>query len=91
MAYLILGILSVIVFSPLVIPWGTKLLTYSIITWFLLWIILFIKMGFEKDPAYDAGIISDGGVLGLSIIVVIAMRSLIQFIRYKININPNNT
>lgn len=94
MAYLLLSILSIIVLSPLVLPWGKKLLSYCIITWFLLWLMLFIQMEREADPTYDAGIISVGTALGLSIfvfIVVVAIRCVARLIWLKISAKNNHT
>ena len=94
MAYLLLSILSIIIFSPLVMPWGKKLFIYCITAWFLLWLMFFIQMNRETNPTYDAGIVSDGVALGFSILVfviVIALRSLAQFIWYKINEKRNYT
>ena len=93
MAYLI-SILLIIVFSPLVIPWGRKLLIYCITAWFLLWVLFFIQMNRETDPSYDAGIISDGAALGFAIfifIIVITVRSIAQLIWFKINAKRNHT
>jgi hypothetical protein len=88
MAYLILSIIVVIIFAPFVMPWGKKLIAYSITSWFLLWCMFFIQINRESDPVYDAGIISDGVVVGLSIIIfiaVIAIRCLFKFITCKRN------
>ncbi|WP_444888660.1 hypothetical protein [Microbulbifer sp. JMSA008] len=93
MAYLILGIFVVVVFAPLVIPWGKKLLAYCLAAWFFLWIMFFIQIERESDPIYDAGIVSDNVALGLSVlifIIVIAIRSLLQFIWSKILAKRNH-
>jgi hypothetical protein len=92
MEYLILSILSVLIISPLMLPWGKHLLTYSISVWFFLWVIFFLQANREISLTYDAGIISDSVALGFSIFsftCVVAARSLGQFIWYKINENRN--
>ncbi len=94
MASLILGILSVLIIFPLILPWDNKLLIYSVVVWLLLWLMFFLQVGKEIRPSYDTGIVSDGVVLGLSILaftVVIAVRCLGQFIWYKISGNSNHT
>jgi hypothetical protein len=94
MVYLILGILLLSVLAPLAMPWGKSLLVYSIIMWFALWIAFFFQMERESSPAYDAGIVSDGVVLVLLIIVyiiVISVRCIYQFIRFKTSAQRNHT
>lgn len=90
MASLVLGILSVLIFIPLILPWDNKLLIYSVVVWLLLWLMFFLQIVKEISPSYDTGIVSDGVVLTLSILaftIVIAVRCLGQFIWYKINGN----
>lgn len=94
MVYFILGIFTVVVFAPLVIPWGKKLLVYCVTAWFFLWVMFFIQMVRESDPSYDAGIVSDGVALVLSVfvfIIVVAIRSLLHFIWSKILAKRNHT
>lgn len=94
MASLLLGILSILINIPLILPWGNKLLVYSLVVWLLLWLIFFLQVGKEISPDYDTGIVSDSVVLGLSILaltIVIAVRCLGQFIWFKINGNRNHT
>jgi hypothetical protein len=94
MVSLILGILSVLIIIPLILPWDNKLLIYSVVVWLLLWLLFFLQVGKEIGPGYDTGIVSDSIVLSLSILaftVVIAVRCLGQFIWYKINGNRNHT
>ena len=94
MAYLILGIFTAVVFAPLVIPWGNKLLVYCVAAWLFLWVMFFIQMERENYPSYDAGIISDGVALGLLVIVfiiVVAIRSLLHFICSKVLAKRNHT
>ncbi len=94
MASLILGILSILIFIPLILPWDKKLLIYSISVWLLLWFMFFLQVGEEISPSYEIGIVSDGVVLALSILaftIVIAVRCLGQLIWYKIYGNGNHT
>ena len=94
MAYLIPGIFTIVVFAPLVIPWGKKLLVYCGTAWFFLWVMFFIQMKRESDPGYDTGIVSDGAALGLLVfvfIIVVAIRSLLHFIWSKFFAQRNHT
>ncbi len=83
MGYLILAIFAVIIFLPIFLPWGRKLLIYSITTWFALWILFFYQMERENSPTYDAGIFTDSMSIILCIvlfIIVVSVRGLVQFI-----------
>ena len=94
MAYLLLGIITLIVFAALAIPWGRSLLVYSIATWFVLWVAFFLQMERESSPLYDSGIISGGAGLILFIlvyIIVIAVRCIAQFIWLKVDAKRNHT
>ncbi|GAA5444871.1 hypothetical protein Misp06_03063 [Microbulbifer sp. NBRC 101763] len=94
MALFVLGLLSVIVFSPLVLPWGKKLLIYSAAVWFLLWLMFFLQAERESNPAYDSGIVGDSAALGISILVfaiVVFVRSLTHVVMYKVKANRNHT
>ena len=87
MAYLILGIVSLIILAPLAMPWGKSLLVYSITAWFVLWVAFFLQMERESSSLYDSGIISGGANLILLIlvyIIVIAVRCIAQFIWQKV-------
>ncbi|WNZ55896.1 hypothetical protein QT397_24135 [Microbulbifer sp. MKSA007] len=90
MTLFILGILSVTVFFPLVLPWGEKLLIYCTAVWFLLWLIFFLQTERESNPIYDVGIVGDSATLGISILafaIVVFARSFIHFVMNKANHN----
>lgn len=94
MALFILGTLLVIVFSPLVLPWGKKLLIYCAAVWFFLWLIFFLQAERESNPTYDSGMVGDSAVSGVSILafaIVVFARSLIHFVMYKVKANRNHT
>ncbi len=94
MEYLIPSIFILIVLAPLVIPWGKKLLAYSLSCWLLLWLMFFLQMEQETEPNYEAGIISDGVALGATIFIfacVIAVRGVLQFIFFKVSKKGNHT
>ena len=94
MEYLILTILALIIFMPLFIPWGKKLLAYCIITWFALWALFIYQMERESSPTYDHGIFTDSMVVILCIvlfIIVVSFRSLAQFIWNKFHAKHSHT
>ncbi|WP_189402491.1 hypothetical protein [Arenicella chitinivorans] len=86
MEYITICMVSIAIFYPLVMPWGRILLLYCLAIWCALWGAFFFQIERETNPSYEAGIVSDGVILGIIVImfmIVIIVRAIFHYIWRK--------